>query len=61
MLDTYHAIACLLPNDSNYLYAAVLHLPENPKLYFGKLLNTGKLHQSLDDFGQVTKGNSIIM
>ncbi|VDK83426.1 unnamed protein product [Litomosoides sigmodontis] len=58
VLDTYHAVACLLPNDSNYLYAAVLHLPKNPKLYFGKLLNTDKLHQSLEDFGQAAKDDT---
>lgn len=56
VLEIYHAIACLLPNDSNYLYAAVLHLPKNPKLYFGKLLNIHKLHQSFEDAGQTTKG-----
>ncbi|CAG9537882.1 unnamed protein product [Cercopithifilaria johnstoni] len=57
VLDTYHAVACLLPNDSNYLYAVVLHLPKYPKLYFGKLLNTDKLHQSFEDAGQATKGH----
>lgn len=57
MLDTYHAIACLLSNDSNYLYAAVLHLRKNPKLYFGKLLSTYKLHQSFEDIGQSIGGN----
>uniref|UniRef100_A0A1I8EYG2 Uncharacterized protein n=2 Tax=Wuchereria bancrofti TaxID=6293 RepID=A0A1I8EYG2_WUCBA len=46
---------CLLPNNSNYLYAAVLHLPKNPKLYFGKLLNIQKLHQSFEDSGEATK------
>ncbi|VDN94131.1 unnamed protein product [Brugia pahangi] len=55
VLDIYHAIACLLPNNSNYLYAAVLHLPKNPKLYFGKLLNIQKLHQSFEDSGEATK------
>uniref|UniRef100_A0A8R1XPS8 Uncharacterized protein n=1 Tax=Onchocerca volvulus TaxID=6282 RepID=A0A8R1XPS8_ONCVO len=55
VLDIYHAIACLLPNDSNHLFAAVLHLPKNPKLYFGKLVNIRKLHRSFENAGEATK------
>ncbi|KAM3717860.1 RING-box protein [Dirofilaria immitis] len=55
VLNIYHAMACLLPNNSNHLYAAVLHLPKNPKLYFGKLLNIHNLHQSFENAGEATK------
>uniref|UniRef100_A0A915PNJ2 Uncharacterized protein n=1 Tax=Setaria digitata TaxID=48799 RepID=A0A915PNJ2_9BILA len=56
VLDMYHAIACLLPNESNHLYAITLHLHKNPKLYFGKLLDTQKLHRSFEEAGEVGYG-----
>ncbi|VDM99578.1 unnamed protein product [Thelazia callipaeda] len=48
VLETYHRLACLLPEDSNQLYAVVSHLSKNPKLYFGKVHNIRKLHRSFD-------------